>query len=123
MGQSNWVGEGFFFIFPWFPKCSHYVPFKFPLPTPNKYPPLELIRTPHVPPTPLSFKNSGGTPPELITSSFPCRLDNKAIGILSCSYCNKVIHYYYSLVQLFNQKLSAHQTNEWPSYWKKSHLV
>jgi hypothetical protein len=27
-----WVGEGFFFLkIPWFPKRSHYVPFKFPL--------------------------------------------------------------------------------------------
>jgi hypothetical protein len=25
------VLEGFFFIFPWFPMCSHYVPFKFPM--------------------------------------------------------------------------------------------
>ncbi len=23
-------GEGFFFFFPWFPMCSHYVPLKFP---------------------------------------------------------------------------------------------
>jgi hypothetical protein len=23
--------EGFFFIFPWFPMCSHYCPFKFPM--------------------------------------------------------------------------------------------
>jgi hypothetical protein len=25
------VGRIFFFIFPWFPMCSHYVPFKFPM--------------------------------------------------------------------------------------------
>ncbi len=25
------AGEGFFFIFTWFPMCSHYVPFRFPM--------------------------------------------------------------------------------------------
>jgi hypothetical protein len=30
-GARGGVGERFFFIFPDFPMCSHYVPFKFPM--------------------------------------------------------------------------------------------
>ncbi len=30
-GGGGQGGRGFFFVFPWFPMCSRYVPFKFPM--------------------------------------------------------------------------------------------